>query len=267
MNAFFLSVGVGIALVAVSESTNGQSPIPLNKPPLYPAWWFQRNVILRTNPNNLNPDFNKPGDYPVANDFAALTQGQLKNIALAAYDEFVADVGASEDLDALIGKWIQINPQTHKREEKVTEKTNDYAVVNLGQLKAVAKPFYDALITLNAIPGYPWDTAPNSPSDYSIANVGQAKQLFFFDLTQFGYGSGTPTDPITHNPGWVDATNNGWPNTWLGYYHVDFGSLGGVDGDIDADGLTTLQEYRLGTSLTKKDNPAVKLTASGMCVQ
>ena len=239
----------------------GQSPIPLNKPDEFPAWWFQRNVIVRTNPNNASPDYAKPGDYQVPSDFAVLMQGQLKNFAMAAYDEFVlSGAGVSAEMTALMQSWYTVD-NNGVRHPVVTQNTNDFAPINLGQLKAVVKPFYDRLIALNGIPGYPWTTSPTAANDYALANVGQAKLMFFFDLTQLGYGTGNPTDPVAKGNGW--GGNVGLTNTDIIYQHLNFANIGGSGGDPDADGLTNLEEARLGTNPQKKDNPVVKLSAFG----
>ena len=66
---------------------------------------------------------------------------------------------------------------------------NNHAAVNLGQLKYVAAPFYDVLSfgnLTNAWPAgmligpYPWSA--DSTYDSAIANLGQLKYLFSFDL-------------------------------------------------------------------------------------
>ena len=123
-----------------------------------PGWWSQRGVLISTA---------APDDYALAN------QGQLKNIAKAAVDEFDAHLpgGAGNTLHNLVSGWNQSNAQT-----------NDFAPVNLGQIKNVAKPFYDRLITVHYADNYPWTSSPNTPDDFSIANIGQVKSLFSFDL-------------------------------------------------------------------------------------
>ena len=76
--------------------------------------------------------------------------------------------------------------------------TQDYAIVNLGQLKAVAQPFYDLLFSIGytgpplSSGTYPWITSGNAPNDFAWANVGEAKQLFSFDPAYSTDGTGIP---------------------------------------------------------------------------
>jgi len=253
------TIGVGLFCTSLAA---GQSPIPHNKPDEFPAWWFQRNVIVRTDLANLSPDYAHPGDYNVPLDFAMLTQGQLKNFAVAAYDEFVIrGAGVSADMTALMQSWYTTD-SNGVRHPVVTENTNNFAPVNLGQLKAVVKPFYDRFIAMNKIPGYPWTTMSTGADDYALANIGQAKFLFFFDLTQLGYGDSTSVDLVSKGTGW-SINGQGLTNLDLIYGHMTFADQGGSSGDTDGDGLTNLEEARMGTDPLKKDNPAVKLTAFG----
>jgi hypothetical protein len=60
------------------------------------------------------------------------------------------------------------------------QSTQDYALANLGQLKAVAEVFYARLIELGVCSAYPWQTT--GAEDYALATIGQAKFLFSFDL-------------------------------------------------------------------------------------
>jgi alpha-tubulin suppressor-like RCC1 family protein len=133
-------------------------------------------------------------------------QGQVKNMAVTAVNEFNAALpgGAGSTLNGLAVSLTATSGST-----------SDYAAVNLGQLKAIAKPFYDQLFRVDyygppAISGttmtsgtYPWIAWGLTANDYSAANIGQVKNLFSFDLT---YTSGT----------------NSLPNWWREYY---FGTL------------------------------------------
>jgi len=129
-----------------------------------PAWWTSRNVI------SIDPATSNPRP---ANDYAAVNQGQLKNIAMAAVAELNANLpgGAGTTLTQLA---VTLSG--------TTSNTNDYAPLNLGQLKALAQPFYDRLIAAGYINHYPWADATNPPNDYAMANIGQVKNLFSFDV-------------------------------------------------------------------------------------
>lgn len=54
--------------------------------------------------------------------------------------------------------------------------SNNYLSVNMGQVKTIAKPFYDRLGL-----SYPWADAP-STNDYGAVNVGQLKNIFAFPV-------------------------------------------------------------------------------------
>jgi hypothetical protein len=132
---------------------------------------------MPVNPTNSSPSW--PASYPTSDDYSALNEGQLKNMATQAYNELQYRLPSSiwltpqgQALTSLITVW---NPSSG----------DAYAVVNLGQLKTVAKPFYDVL----AQAGYPNSTYPWTgigADDYSAANIGQAKHLFSFDLSLSG---------------------------------------------------------------------------------
>ena len=116
---------------------------------------------------------------------------------------------------------------------------DDYTAINLGQLKAVAKPFYDRLITLGIRDTYPWAFSPTPPDNFAVANIGQVKFLFSFSA---------PPPPLTPPTPETDKDGNGIADDWERfYYHTT-----GIDpnGDTDQDGLTAIEEYLLGTNPT-----------------
>lgn len=175
-----------------------------------PAWWTERGV--------LNP-------AATADDYAAVNQGQVKNIAKQAYEEIKAKLGsAGSTLDAI---WA--NPATS---------TDDYAAINVGQLKNVAKPFYDRLAEigytgqpLTAGSSYPWSNATTAADDYALANIGQVKNLFSFSIS------------VLVN---TDSDGNGLSDAWEMQY---FGHLG-VDPNANpsGDGMSNLYKYAMGLS-------------------
>jgi|GEM_PF-5095188 len=171
--------------------------------PTYPDWWTQRNVT----------------DNSEKKDFAPANQGQLKNLTIAAYEELLeklpAEIGGIGDMSApsaglseggtgyqmqeLVKKWVQINattgavlrgsnglPLTAAQDPSLPPR-NDFAPVNLGQLKAVAKVFYDRLQELNSLDQdwlFPWtvDNQGSPSNDFAAVNLGQLKRVFAFDL-------------------------------------------------------------------------------------
>jgi hypothetical protein len=157
-----------------------------------------------------------------ADDYAAVNQGQLKNIAKQASLELDARLpgGAGTNVLSFVQGWS--TPGTN---------TDDFAPVNLGQLKNVAKPFYDRLMEFGVITNYPWVGGTNAPNDFALANIGQVKNLFSFDL---------------------GALTGQLPEWWQRYY---FNGQTGIDpeADADGDGLSNLEEYSAGL------NPALSL--------
>ena len=171
-----------------------------------PAWWGSRGVT----------DSSKSAD-----DYAAINQGQLKHLVKGAVQELDAGLpgGAGEALHGLVEGWTD------------TPGTDDYAAVNLGQLKAVAKPVYDRLIAAGYTDGYPWPASPPHPDNYAVANIGQAKNLFSFDVTR-------------------DTSGAGVPDWWLLKNGIDPASAGGPQA-LGANGVPYAISFRFGI------NPAV----------
>ena len=181
-----------------------------------PPWWAERGVL-------------DPAATPA--DYAAVNQGQLKHIATAAFDELNAHLpgGAGSELETLINLWSTTGTDGN-RQAVSGSNTSDYSPVNLGMLKAVAKPFYDRLIAVGftGASQHPWLSGTSSnASDYALANIGQVKQLFAFDLV-------------------TDANHDGIPDSWEQYWSEQLGitvTPGGID---PASGLTLLQEFLAG---------------------
>jgi len=177
-----------------------------------PAWWTERGVL------NGNP----------SDDYAAANIGQLKHIASKAAAELNAKLlpdGAGEEINNLVASWSAAPAAGVSRD--------DYAAVNLGQLKAVAKPFYDRLIAAGYTDAYPWGNSLQPTNDYAAANLGQLKNLFSFDP-----GLDTDTDHLAD---------------WWEIRH--FGNLGrSGQGDFNSDGVTDFQESQQGSSPTRSDS-------------
>ena len=137
-----------------------------------PAWWSDREVTIT-------------GASP--SDYAAVNQGQLKHIARAAVDELDArlpggahNAGSDQRLRTLITSWATPGASTR-----------DYAAVNLGEVKALSSLFLNRLIAVGYTNAYPWASSTNA-NDYAMANIGQAKQLFAWNLALTGT-DGLPT--------------------------------------------------------------------------
>lgn len=216
----WLRIFSGIATLLVAGPLCA-APVPTGtKLPSYPSWWFERAVIRQVAPASESPIW--PDNYPATDDFAAANIGQLKQIATQAAAELDAHIpdGAGTDIHNLLAQWSAAPASGVTRD--------DFAAVNLGQLKAVARLFYDRLIAIHYTSGYPW--ANQTADDYAIANVGQVKYLFSFDPA-------------------YDSDRDGLPNWW----EIRAG-LNPNDPD-DASALTG------NTTLTLNGNPITYATA------
>ena len=182
-----------------------------------PDWWQSRGVL-------------KAG--AVAADYAVINQGQLKNFVNAAVlelDEMLPD-GAGDPLHQLVTAWATS-----------TSRTDDYAAVNLGQLKAMAKLVYDRFKDAGYVTEYPWDSSAFSPDDYALASIGQAKNLFAFDLS-------TLTFDAYHSP-----KGDGIAYKWKLHYGLD-PTNPNLANETALGGLTYLQKYQQGLDPTKADS-------------
>ncbi len=158
-----------------------------------PQWWIERGVF----DTNAAPS-----------DYTAVNQGQVKFMAEQAKEEFEANLplGAGTNIDLLVGSFGT---------------NQNYTPANVGQLKYVSSPFYNRLIGIGFLQSYPWTSSTN---DYALANVGQLKNLFRFDLT-------------------IDSDADGLPDIWeYEYFH---GLEQTALSDPDNDQLINTREYEL----------------------
>ncbi|MBB5037467.1 transglutaminase domain-containing protein [Prosthecobacter dejongeii] len=153
-----LTTGVVLAVLLIGAHAES---LPWPYAPT-PTWWTTRGVL-------------SPGVVP--DDFAAINQGQLKNIVSASIAEMNAKLtgGAGPALNAMVNSWA--TPSSH---------TDDFAVVNQGQVKAVALPIYQRLVEVGVFTALPaWTNSSSSGTDdYALANIGQVKNLFAFNLPE-----------------------------------------------------------------------------------
>ncbi len=199
----FTRFRISACVLALTVPAAIAGPVPTNKPTAYPAWWFERDVIPRLPASANNPTPVWPTDYPPADDYAVANIGQLKHIATKAAAELDAKLpppGAGTTVRTWVNAW-QAAPALG-----VTR--DDYTAVNLGQVKAVAKPFYDRLAELGytgqpLLPSqiYPWTGV--GPDDYALANIGQMKYVFRFSVV------GVDLDAYK-----ADADGDGIPYGW-----------------------------------------------------
>ena len=160
-----------------------------------PTWWSQgsTNIFVAG---------------AAANNYGPVNLGQLKHVATQAKKHLdvalPASGGAGPEVNAMVAAFTN-DPGTP------TAPGTNFSPVNLGQLKAVAKPFYDRLIAIgydtkanltahrspsdpNPWPNnYPWDNdnRVNVSENYVPANLGQLKFVFSFEVLDSD-GDGIP---------------------------------------------------------------------------
>lgn len=200
----------------------------LGRAALAPTWWLEQGAV--------DPAADTD-DYAVANI------GQLKRMAVsaaAAMDTaYEANGGAGLPISNLVNSWYA---------EPVTGglPRDDYATLNQGQLKVVARLFYNRLQQVGYLGGptvaaaYPWSASVADDDVYALVNLGQLKYVFSFSVT----------DPA------VDADGDGLPDEWEMQW---FSSLSVANGasDYDGDGYTDKEEYLSGTSPVSAGNGTV----------
>lgn len=182
-----------------------------------PGWWSERDVLTVGAPN----------------DYGMLNQGQLKQLATQAAAEMDEKLpgGAGVEISSLIAAWRQ--------PPLIGTIRNDYAPVVHGQLKTVAKLFYDRLISESytggpLVPGkiYPWTPTRLDDANFSIANIGQAKRIFSFDLSAYTLSLTDPT---------ADGDHDGLTNL-----DEAFRNTNPEEGDTDGDGISDRSEIIFG---------------------
>jgi hypothetical protein len=169
-----------------------------------PAWWSERGVT----------------DGGTEADYAPALLGQLKWMATNAYDEMEENLprGAGTEIEELVQGFSA---------------SGNFKVLNVGQLKEVAEPFYDRLIAEGYTNAYPWTAVTTDDVDYAVANIGQLKAVFSFDI-----GSDSDDDDLSD-----------W---WEVLHFGDTTSQSGTN-DYDEDGLANTGEYEWGTCPTNSD--------------
>ncbi|GAA5125998.1 Ig-like domain-containing protein [Luteolibacter yonseiensis] len=148
-----------------------------------PAWW--------TRTADETAFIDPAASHSINENYAPANLGQLKNVAHKAkkYLDLYVPGGAGTEVNTLVQGFTSSISET-------TLMAN-LAPVNLGQVKAVAKPFYDRLMAAgyktkqNLInrgypsgwsSDYPWLATTPLSENYAPANLGQLKAVFSFDV-------------------------------------------------------------------------------------
>ncbi len=207
-----------------------------------PGWWTQEGTRI------IDAE---AGGAGVEENYAPANLGQLKNVAKKAKAHLDANLagGAGSGVDALVAGFEPRSGQGYTQAEIEGFLAENYAPINLGQLKAVGKVFYDRLkaagydtkgnLVAHGYPAgwnfeYPWNPGTAVEENYAPANVGQLKVVFSFDLAGF------------------DSDLDGLPDWWEELYFEDFGQ--NPQGDSDWDGLSNLEEYEKGSNPQEVDS-------------
>lgn len=211
-----------------------------------PAWWTASPTVIDAS-----------ASHAVEENYAPANIGQLKNFAIRAKDHLHAaySTGPWSSVDTLVGTFGPDNSVSFT----TAEIDAHYEPANLGQLKAVAKVFYDALIAAGydarknlrvdrGYPGtwkyfYPFDPYSPYTDNYTPVNLGQLKMVFSFDLSSFNPSSTTDSDGDGLYDVW-EIKNGFDPNS------SDENGNGIADGsdDFDSDGVSNSTEYANGTN-------------------
>ena len=206
--------------LALTSISYGQTP---------PSWWITRGVLSGQ-----------------ADDYAAANIGQLKFVAAKASIELNAQLsgGAGTAITAMVTDWGNAPASGVVRD--------DYAVLTLGQLKAVSAMFYDRLAQYGYTGGpliglnrYPW--TGGSADDYAVANLGQVKYVFSFFAVGYSF-----------NAARADWDLDYLPDVWETAYGLST-AANDTAGDGDGDGLNNLTEYKIGTNPIFRDTTALGL--------
>ena len=203
-----------------------------------PSWWADRAVKNTSEAQNL----------------AVANLGQLKHIANQAHAE----------LESLVPSGTAAPFSVPATPDAAWYETQRKAL-NLGQLKAVAKPFYDRLnaISTDWVKGqletnglalntsyfqatngyyYPWNPSTPVEENYKVATVGQLKLVFALRFNQSTQNDGLP-DLVKYQI--INANPNDGISTLADVTPA---------GDFDGDGVNNLAEYQNQTSATLADS-------------
>lgn len=229
-----------------------------------PTWWSESSTSV------IDPTA-APNNHGVANIGQAKWMAKnalnvVRAIHPATADAIEADlVGSSKP----IVSWDAPVTQAQKDAQR--------APLLIGQLKAIAAPFYSKLHTLDAVwldgqltqnqtkdssdsgNYFPWTSGTTDDANKAVATIGQLKAVFSLRFEGLSSGSlvdsdadGLPDDWEANLLQWLNAQDPQNPLTDIA-----------PGGDADSDGLKNLHEYQVHTDPTFPDHPALQLQVAG----
>lgn len=230
-----------------------------------PAWWSDSQTQILDTAN------------PTQDNYAPANLGQLKHVVkqAKAHLDVTLPGGAGTAITTLVTGF--------GGNLTIEQRDANYAPINLGQLKSVAKPFYDRLLTAgydtranliahgypaNWTSDYPWNPATPAEENYAPANLGQLKIAFSFDASTLVPPVDTDGDGIFDNleaAYGTDSTkfssgNNGVSDGWWVSHGLN--PFSSSTQDTDGDGRSDAQEFLDGTDpLTPDAAPTVPTIA------
>jgi hypothetical protein len=149
----------------------------------------------------LSPALSRADDHPTwwpaliteqqpADDDPAARVSQLKALAVGLFDHMEAHFpgGAGKGATSIVKSWFKLNrdgsfqlDQAGKRLLKAT--SQDDGTVQFKELKRVAKPFYDQLMSRYFARAYPWQQNPERDlADATIIHLAELKRAFDVDV-------------------------------------------------------------------------------------
>ena len=220
-----------------------------------PAWWATRGVLVT--------------NAPSTNNYAGANLGQLKWFATNALAEFEVNLpgGAGANLRTNVATLLAATG-------------SNFRVINIGMLKHAATPFYDRLLSSIYATNYPWADSFIHPNDFALVNLGQLKNVFAFSLFAktidsdgdgisdydevFVYGT-NPNSVDTDGDGRIDGhslvSTNLYAQLFPGRPWVDLNQDGFVDGELDA-GTSPLLDDNISTNPNPTSDPPANLCFS-----
>jgi hypothetical protein len=204
-----------------------------------PAWWASRGAVsapvVTTNGGVVTTNY-------IPDDYAAVTQGQLKRFTQKAVLEMNANLsgGAGTNLNSMVSNWI--NDYATNGYNATNLKPSDYTALNAGQLKYIGNKVWSRLVSAGYTSTAPSWLALNTNSDNQAANLGQLKQIFNFNLTTLSAPTG-----VTVVLGGTSATIS-WTDSGSGI--LNFIVQSSTDGGTTWSTLTTVSGTTFSTTAT-----------------